>query len=300
MKIAVFGAIGRIEKQTRPHPILYVVFLILSILVGCSPPDPPPPTETVSYRSDIVVHEYETYDITIAHVPKVEFIYNVCASLSVEQMLEERPYEYLINSSFFHEYGTYTDEDVEGCQYVRRHLVHVGHLRFDGTTYPSKEMNTFDHDQLTHIVQYEPAVPHMTFVPEDAFVSLETADVIEFQTGPIVIHNNQVAQAEIDNSFNGEGKYPRSLIATTDQTEIFLLTVRQGVTLDALGEFLLTLELFQGKRLDVLNLDGGLSTLVYAPRHQQMYWSSSEGDSDGSSHDPRKARLPFFIGVPDL
>jgi len=107
---------------------------------------------------------------------------------------------------------------------------------------------------------------------------------IEFQTGPLIIDSNKAALALIQHSVNGSGRYKRTLLAITDNSMLFLITVRNRVSLDSLAGYLLSLPIFASHRLDVVNLDGGSSVALFVQDHSELNYNES-------------AHLPMLIGV---
>ena len=82
--------------------------------------------------------------------------------------------------------------------------------------------------------------------------------------GRIVIENNTLADTAIKSSINWARKTKRTLIASLDNKELFLITVRENTDMIDLGKFLLKLVIFKDRKLDVMNLDGGSSTALYS------------------------------------
>ncbi len=262
---------------SSPSLKLHWVLLLLSLLLFACQPQ----RQTALPIAEIEIHNFDEFRTTITQVSHFEFIYNEDSVLTLSQLVDSGEYEYLINATFF-DYKI--EDDVV-------HTVHVGHLYFDGTLYPSKDMTPEDHAQLTHIAQYDPTAPSLVFIAEDDFVSAGGNSIIEFQTGPLVIEDNEIRMDLIEGAVNGTGRYFRTMLATTDQKDIFLITVRERATLPEFAEFLLSIDLFEGKRLDVLNLDGGWSTLIYSETQPDLnYWSS-----DITIYE--NAHLPFYLGV---
>jgi len=172
----------------------------------------------------------------------------------------------MINASFF-------DGD-------RLDAGHAGWLRTLGTTYAPVRADR----QLTHIVRYDSRSGVTDVLPWKDFKPSDSQHTIEFQTGPLIIRHNEVASDLIANSINGPGKYTRTLIAVGGKNELWFITVRKPVSLDSIARVLLRLSLFKGKRIDVVNLDGGPSVAFFAKAFPQLNYNTND-------------RLPLVIGV---
>jgi hypothetical protein len=94
---------------------------------------------------------------------------------------------------------------------------------------------------------------------------------IEFQTGPLVIQANVLDMPSIRQSINGLRSHQRTMLAYTEEDRMkFFITVRKPERLDKLGEHLLKLSIFEGKKLSVINLDGGASVALVSQAHAEM------------------------------
>lgn len=85
-----------------------------------------------------------------------------------------------------------------------------------------------------------------------------------FQTGPIIILDNQIQTTAISSAPNGPGKYLRSFIGTTTDGEIIIGISTKFITLDQLADFLVRNEYLKEKTIDIINLDGGSSVFIYS------------------------------------
>lgn len=105
-----------------------------------------------------------------------------------------------------------------------------------------------------------------------------------FQTGPLLIENGEIMSSEIQASANGNTKAMRTLLGIMDNGERFLAVTRLEFTLEDLAKNLLELDIFQGKNITVVNLDGGSSTAMYSRDLDNFNWRKT-------------TRLPSVIGV---
>ena len=175
-------------------------------------------------------------------------------------------YRFMINASFF---------DNE-----RLNAGHAGWLRILGKTYaPLRHDN-----QLTHILRYDTTSGKVSIVSWQNFLPHNDNHSIEFQTGPLIVDNDSVAHALIAGSVNGLGKYTRTLLAVCDEREMFFITVRKPIALDELARYLLSLSIFQKRRLEVLNLDGGPSVAFFSRAFSRLNYNVND-------------RLPLLLGV---
>lgn len=142
--------------------------------------------------------------------------------------------------------------------------------------------------QLTHVMVYDIVDDILKFEPAEGF-EIKNYDSQEYtlmQTGPLVIKDNQVQDQLISESLNGTGRYLRTLIGYTNDGIKFLVITRVNFDLQKLAVALLEFEPFQGKQINVLNLDGGTSTAMYSRDFEQYNFGVSK-------------RLPSIIGVQD-
>ena len=134
------------------------------------------------------------------------------------------------------------------------------------------------------MVRVDARSKRVKFTRKDEFVPDTALSTVEFQTGPLVIENGKPSMAFIEGSINGLAKQRRTLLATLDTTQLFLVIVREMISLDELARMLPTLSVFKGKRLDVVNLDGGSSTALYSRNFPRLNFNVND-------------RLPLLIGV---
>ena len=224
--------------------------------------------------SDKVYHDgpneisvYDDFGITIVSVHHgFEFLFVPDDVDALESVALANHYRLVINGSFF-----------DGSAL---HAGHSGWLRIYGKTYSPLRPNV----QLTHIVRFDSTSMKTAFIDMDGFKPGNDNHSIEFQTGPLIIDSNKVALSLIQHSINGSGKYKRTLMAVTDNSGLFLITVRNRVSLDSLANYLLSLAIFASHRLDIVNLDGGSSVALFVQNHPELNYNES-------SH------LPMLIGV---
>ena len=210
---------------------------------------------------------YNDFGMTIVSVRQgFDFLFVPENVDALESVARDHRYRFVINGSFF-----------DGSAL---HAGHSGWLRIYGKTYSPLRPDV----QLTHIVRFDSASMKTAFIDTDLFKAENDDHSIEFQTGPLIVDSNRVALSLIQHSVNGSGKYKRTLMAVTDNSGLFLITVRNRVSLDSLANYLLSLSLFAPHRLDVVNLDGGSSVALFVQSHPELNYNES-------------AHLPMLIGI---
>ena len=214
----------------------------------------------------ILVHSTETYGMTIVgFTDGFEIIYEPTDPISLKEAAEKHPYSYIINGSYF-----------------EASRIHAGWLSIFGVQYePLKEDR-----QLTHMAVFDSSLGYLDFPDLNLWdSSMTSATSIEFQTGPLVIHANQIDSLSIQASINGESSNLRTFLAFTeeDAMKYFIITRRTG-PLDKMAEHLLSLSVFEGKTLSVMNLDGGSSTALYSRTQPELNYNI-------------KRPLPILLGV---
>lgn len=213
-----------------------------------------------------LVYNSEKYGMSIVGFDgNFEIIYEPVQPLSLKETAEKHPFTYIMNGSYF-----------EGSR------VHAGWLSIFGDQRTPLKADR----QLTHLSVLDTTLGYLDFPDLDLWDSSMTSiSTIEFQTGPLVIYKNQIDTLSIQASINGESSHLRTLLAYTaeDDMKYFIISRRVG-PLDKMAEHLLSLTLFEGKTLSVMNLDGGSSTALYSRNHPELNFNI---------HRP----LPILLGV---
>jgi len=201
--------------------------------------------ETLVYNSD-------RYDITIVGFQgDFDIIYEPQNPLTLEETATKHDLSYVINGSYF-----------------EASRVHAGWLSIFGRQYTPKK----DDRQLSHMVVLDTAVGYLDFpgfVLWDSSMTNESS--IEFQSGPLVIDANSIDTQAIDASINGKSSHLRTFLAYTVEDNMrYFIVSRQTGPLDQMAAHLLSIPVFAGKTLSVMNLDGGSSTALYSRKYPQL------------------------------
>lgn len=213
------------------------------------------------------VYCIKKYRMTIVSVGRsLEFVFVPKNAPPIDSIALRSRFRFVINGSYF------DGNNLEAG--------HAGWLKLFGVTIASIR----DEAQLSHIVRIDTSSHSTTFIDYTRFDSTASRSTIEFQTGPLVVDNNRVAEKYINASINGLGKYRRSLLATLNGFDLYFISVQEYVSLDDLGAYLLSLSIFSGKRLSVINLDGGSSVALYAKNFPSLSYNGH-------------ARLPILLGI---
>lgn len=138
-------------------------------------------------------------------------------------------------------------------------LTHAGFLNINGTKL--KSLAPLD-KQLTGVFEYNNSVPKIHLVSDLQNKTLEINNGFAFQTGPIILLENEPQQEFIKNSINGEGKYIRSFIGFDSNNSIFIGVTKVEMDLVTLANEIL--KYFPNEKINVINLDGGTSTSIYS------------------------------------
>jgi len=221
--------------------------------------------DSIVKDDDVMIYQFNKYDIIIvSFVGNFDFIYQPSQTLSVKTVAIESNYRYLVNGSFF-----------------EASKEHAGWLSVLG-----QEKTPLKEDpQLSHIIQFNPNTGELSFVEAKLFRPSTHRNNIEFQSGPLIIDGNQVTTKYIEQSLNGLLPFKRTLLAYTEEDQRkYLMITKKDVKLDELADYLLTISVFLGKTLHVVNLDGGTSVALYSQTHPEL--SVNEG-----------AILPILLGL---
>lgn len=188
---------------------------------------------------------------------------------SLEEQANLKGYALAINGTYFS--GSYVKAD------------HSGLLQLAGERLYQIAYND---TQLTHVVVYNVLTQGLQFLPVQGFdlEKYQGAQYTLFQTGPLVIKDNAVQSAAIQNSINGAGRYFRTLLGQTSTGEKFFVVTRTNYDLNKLAEKILAFDVLKGRVLNVINLDGGTSTSMYVRDLDEFNFGASK-------------RLPSVIGI---
>ncbi|MEA5471496.1 phosphodiester glycosidase family protein [Spirulina sp. 06S082] len=210
-------------------------------------------------NDEIEVYTDQKYGIVIVSFSsRFDLIYHPTKALPLKDIAQHFDYRYVMNGSFF-----------EGD---RLNAKHAGWLSILGMNHSLVK----EDPQLSHVVRYDPSSEAIEFLPLEEFNPLISDNYIEFQTGPLIIRNNKLAEKYIKESINGLGDYKRALLAyTNDQQKYFIIT-KEVVSLDDLGEYLLTLPIFSGKIFNAINLDGGPSVALYSKDYPELNYNEED------------------------
>lgn len=193
-------------------------------------------------------------------VMKLEYFDNdeilVARGISSLKLIQQNPLTSTVKST------TKENEYLAGINggFFLQNLSHAGYLNISGQEVVSLAPTD---TQLTGVFLFDGINPKIFTISEFQQSSIEiNSEGFAFQTGPIIILNNQIQTGLINNSVNGQGKYLRSFIGYTSQGEVFLGISEVPMDLNDLSENLLSY--FEGEIINAINLDGGTSTSIYS------------------------------------
>lgn len=143
-----------------------------------------------------------------------------------------------------------------------------------------------DDNQVTHVVVYDTEEENLEFVSTKEINLDEYSNdkYLLFQTGPILIINNEIQEEVISQSQNGNSRYLRTVLGYTSDGQKFILITRIGFTLKELSETILNMDVFSDKKINLINLDGGSSVSMYSRSLTNFNFLETK-------------RLPIVIGV---
>lgn len=215
-----------------------------------------------------IAYSFQQFDMTIIAVQgDLNFTYEPVNALPFGELVKENGFRFAINATYFA--GSNTK------------ATHCGWLKQYGNKIISEKMNDA---QLRYIVQYNRRSKLIGFFPYKDFITSNDTNALEFQTGPLVVENDSVATESIRSSINGRRKASRTLLASTDNKNVYFIIARKQADLQELGNFLAKLSVFGKQKLDVINMDGGPSTAVYSLNNPELNYNI-------------KYKLPFILGI---
>jgi exopolysaccharide biosynthesis protein len=212
----------------------------------------------------------KNYNLAVFNnVPEVFF--TSASAQTVREQAIQNDLALAVNGSYYR--GTNVASEHAGLLIIKGQLLEP--LAFDKT------------GQLTHVVVLDHRVNKMSFHDVTGFNADEytATRYSAFQTGPLLIQDNAIQLGLIAASANGESRHLRSILGYTDSGESFVMITRVNFRLADLAAKLAEFEIFSGKTINVINLDGGTSTAMYSPLLEQFNFGETK-------------RLPIIFGVP--
>jgi exopolysaccharide biosynthesis protein len=225
------------------------------------------PDETIT-DGNITVYSYlKDPSLRIVSIPdSIHYVYSPKNTKTFLQIAKDMNFRYMINATYFS--GSARDAS------------HAGWLWIYGTLYEQ----VAEDKQLTHIVSINRLSKKISYTYYKDFKSELDKDCLEFQTGPLIIENSKLAEDCIKSSINGLRNAPRTMLASLDNKQMFFIISESSRDLITLGNYIMKLSVFYGKRLDVVNLDGGPSTALYSKNYSKLNYND-------------EAVLPFHLGI---
>lgn len=218
---------------------------------------------------DPVMHYNKELGMTVVtFYNELSYIYTPNDEKTLLRVAKNKKYSYLFNGSFF---GGNKSE-----------IGHAGLLQIEGDLITSKKGGD-EANQLTHVVVVKNS-GELDFVPYDKYKAKNCSECTAFQTGPLVIKDNKIKYRLIENSINGNRLHERTLLGFTDDGKKYFITVRKEVDLASLAEKILSYKIFKGKKLSLINLDGGSSAAMYSRKYPKYNFNV-------------KKKLPIIIGI---
>ena len=139
-------------------------------------------------------------------------------------------------------------------------MKYAGLLYLDGQI---KSDISLGDSQVTHIVELGKKVK---FIDQKIFnFDNINQNYSYFQSGPLIIENNNIRQDLIEKAPNGYKKTFRSFFGIVEETDQkFFVQIINSVDLLESAKIILNFERFRNKKITVINLDGGSSVSFYS------------------------------------
>ncbi len=175
-------------------------------------------------------------------------IYEPKDAKTLSEISNDSGYRYLFNGSFFGGNG--------------ERFEHAGLLQINGKVITPLRKRKIER-QLTHIVILKRS-GEIKLIPQRKYRVKRCKMCTAFQTGPLVIKDNIIKRKLIKRSYNGSLPKRRTLFGFTKDGRQFIFTVRKEITLTSLAKKVLSMKRFRGKKLSLINLDGGSSVAMFS------------------------------------
>ena len=162
---------------------------------------------------------------------------------TIKEHIESTKFELGINGGFF-----------------LSNMKYAGLLYLDGQI---KSDISLGDSQVTHIVELGKKVK---FIDQKIFnFDNINQNYSYFQSGPLIIENNNIKQDLIEKAPNGYKKTFRSFFGIVEETDQkFFVQIINSVDLLESAKIILNFERFRNKKITVINLDGGSSVSFYS------------------------------------
>ncbi len=156
---------------------------------------------------------------------------------------------------------------------------HAGFLFINGE---EKVPLSFSDNQVTHIVEISDSI---YFLTKDEILNNKAKNASTyFQTGPLIIRDNEIQHTLIENSVNGNSDHRRSVLGVTSEGSVFFLATSKTYSLKELSEIILTIPSLSNKTISAINLDGGSSVSLYSNENKEFRIGAAK-------------KLPFLISI---
>ena len=191
--------------------------------------------------------------------------YNEDKTKSFQDICKEQKFSYAVNGQYFK-----LDKSPAGLFILNGDMI--------------SSLDTKD-KQLSAVVVINNKHNQLEFYPLADFKleNFKSEDITVFQTGPLIIKNNEIQQNVISESINGLGEYKRTLLGYTNSGKSFFIVTTKQFSLQDLAKKILNSKVMKGETISVINLDGGSSTWLY-------------GKDEGIIVEGVTKSLPFVLG----
>lgn len=151
---------------------------------------------------------------------------------------------------------------------------HAGGLIINGE---SQALFALSDTQVTHTVIINNNSFSVDIIPntEVAVDNYMQSDITVFQTGPLILDNNEIQTELITNALNGQELTVRSLFGIDNDGFVYFILTRKVYTLDTLAELLVANQ-YISENARIVNLDGGSSTALFSKENENFNFGQSK------------------------
>jgi exopolysaccharide biosynthesis protein len=212
----------------------------------------------------LTIFTVDKYSTVVVKIPRISsYIYSERPTRSLEQIATDSGYSLIVNGSFFD--PLYDDT----IAHTGLHYRHAGYLKISNTVYEDVK----DDRQLSRLFAYSSAGNNVAYFPVNELEKINGYDLV-IQTGPQIIWNNEVDTASINSSINGNRQARRTVFASIDGKEFYVIVTTYAVTLTDFGTMLRSTGIFR-KDLSAIDFDGGPSTRIYIKNHPELDFNAN-------------------------
>jgi hypothetical protein len=210
-------------------------------------------------EGDLTIYTIDRYRTVVVNIPRISsYIFNPHPARSLMEVGLDSNFALVMNTSFFDWLVTYGPTDT--VEMFR----HAGYLKINNVLIENLKVER----QLTALLAYDSRRNRVEYFDDNELDKTLDFDLV-VQTGPMIVRKSRLDTAAIRASINGLWPAQRTMLASVNGRDLYVIVTPAPVTLDAMGVMLMSSGIFK-KELDIIDFDGGPSTSLYIRNHPEL------------------------------